>query len=160
MPEEKIETITLSELQRLNHHILDLIQDNLLHMGIEVSIGSSQYSDSSTGCCKLEFKTVGGLSQEELLLENSWENLGFKHNPRGEEIIVNRKHYTVYGLRSRARKNPIVIQSLANKNYYRMTVDDVCKGLHNSNPEKWPRRPWSHFEKPDDAQWDVIKGQK
>ena len=110
MPEEKIQTITLSELQRINHTVLDLVQDELLKMGIEVKIGSSQYSDSSTGCCKLEFKTVGGLSQEALLLENSWQNFGFKANPRGCEIFYNRKHYQVVGLKSRARKNPIIVR--------------------------------------------------
>ena len=146
MPEEKIQTITLSELQRINHTVLDLVQDELLKMGIEVKIGSSQYSDSSTGCCKLEFKTVGGLSQEALLLENSWQNFGFKANPRGCEIFYNRKHYQVVGLKSRARKNPIIVRHVESGNEYRMSPDMVCQGLHNSEPEIWPAKPWGHRE--------------
>ena len=160
MPEEKIETITLPELRRINDTVHGLIKDELLKMGIEVKLGASQYSDSSTGCLKLEFNTVGGLTQEALLLENSWENLGFKDNPRGEFIDYNRKNYVVVGLRSRARKNPIIVRLVETNEEYRMSVEMVCQGLHNSNPDIWPAKPWSHFAKPDDAQWDVLKRQQ
>jgi len=141
---DKVKTITKSELTRIEQVISDLITETLeSDLGIEFRFNGGQYSNDSTGNLKIELTVKGGLTQEELLLENSWSAFGFTANPRGCEMYLGCRHFVVKGIKPRARKNQFIVQEIeGGQGLYRMSAEQVCLGLHQSEPEIWPAKPW------------------
>lgn len=158
---DKVKTITKSELTRIEQVISDLITETLeSDLGIEFRFNGGQYSNDSTGNLKIELTVKGGLTQEELLLENSWQNFGLAKNPRGHQMVLGGRGFVVKGLKPRARKDQFLVQEIYDNgktgNMYRMSAEQVCLGLHQLDLS-WPEKPWSQFEKPDVAQWNILK---
>ena len=142
----KVKTITKSELTRIEQVISDLITETLeSDLGIEFRFNGGQYSNESTGNLKIELTVKGGLTQEELLLENSWRHFGFIKSPLGERMYLSGRHYVVKGLKPRARKDQFLVQEIdmtrKTGNVYRMSAEQVCLGLHQLDLS-WPAKPW------------------
>jgi hypothetical protein len=147
---DKVKTITKSELTRIEQVISDLITETLeCDLGIEFRFNGGQYSNDSTGNLKIELTVKGGLTQEELLLDNSWRHFGFIKSPLGEQMYLGGRNFVVKGLKPRARKDEFLVQEIEGDfdgtgktgNVYRMSAEQVCLGLHQFDLS-WPAKPW------------------
>ncbi len=141
---DKVKTITKSELTRIEEVISNLITETLeSDLGIEFRFTRGQYSNQSTGNLKMELNVKGGLTQEELLLENSWSRFGLVANPRGCEMFLGGRNWVVIGLVPRARNGKdFIVENMDSGEHFRMTAEQVCMGLHNQDPNTWPAKPW------------------
>ena len=122
--------LTKDLLRRIRTRIQGELSKVEEELNITLTLGNCSYS-SNRAKFQLELLTEGGKSKEQEDLENMAQYLNLDLDKIAEE---GKDNYKLWGYKSRARKNPFIIESVNNQKRYVISESHAVRLFQKEKP--------------------------